>query len=86
MFYKKYKQFFENGNYASSIFENGINQNDLIRFVPGPRRGIFVLKDLKEYSPSYGKIVIGQILKQSDVTGIMFSPYHTFIIVINENN
>ena len=84
-FYKKYKQFFENRNYASSILNDGIKENDLIRYLPGPRRSIFVLNNLNQYSPMHGKIVIGQILKKSDVTGIMFSPYHTFIIVINDD-
>ena len=84
-FYKKYKQFFENRNYASSILNDGIREDDLIRFIPGPQRKIFVLNNLQEYSPLYGRIVIGQILKQTNDTGIMFSPYHTFIIVINDN-
>ena len=85
MFYKKYKQFFENHNYASSIFIYGIRADDLIRNLPGPQRKIFVLNHLNQYSPIYGRMVIGQILKQTVDTGILFSPYHTFIIVINDD-
>ncbi len=76
-FYKQYKQFFENNNHANNIISRGVNRPEDIK--------MFVLNDLRQYSPLYGKLVIGQILKKSRDTGINFSPYHTFVIVINDN-
>ena len=70
-----YKQFFENDNHANNIISRGVNPEHIEKFV---------LNDLRKYKPDYGKLVIGQILKKSRDTGFNFSPYHTFVIVIND--